>query len=235
MIDVYRKIFTLFDASEIRQFWLLTVIMVLVAVAEVVGMSSIFLLLNVLAEPKTIENSVALSYVYRTFGFSSLFHFQVALSVVVMCVVMGGLGIKALGSYTATLFSTMRGYSISSRLLGAYLSQPYSWFLERNSAEIGKTVLSEVDGVVNRVISPALRLVSNALQVIAVLGFLVFVDPLVTLFCGAFLGVRLRIDLSKIARASAPLRRGHDERFRTALSRGAGSDRRDQGRQDPWP
>ena len=36
----------------------------------------------------------------------------------------------------------MREYSIE-RLI-SYLRQPYSWFLNRHSAELGKTILSEV-------------------------------------------------------------------------------------------
>jgi ABC-type multidrug transport system fused ATPase/permease subunit len=86
-------------------------------------------------------------------------------------------------------FSTMRGYSVSTRLLSAYLSQPYPWFLERNSAELGKNVLNEVDGLVARVILPCLRLVSSSILVLAILGFLMLVDPLVTLLSGGVLGL----------------------------------------------
>ena len=50
-------------------------------------------------------------------------------------------------------------------------------------------MLTEVDGLVSRVILPCLRLVSNSLLVLAVLGFLLLVDPLVTLFSGGVLGL----------------------------------------------
>jgi hypothetical protein len=38
----------------------------------------------------------------------------------------------------------MRQYSIGKRLVEGYLNQPYSWFLSRHSADLGKTILSEV-------------------------------------------------------------------------------------------
>ena len=38
----------------------------------------------------------------------------------------------------------MREYSIGKRLVEGYLHQPYSWFLSRHSADLGKTILSEV-------------------------------------------------------------------------------------------
>ena len=43
----------------------------------------------------------------------------------------------------------MRHFSISKRLLEGYLHQPYSWFLSRHSADLGKNILSEVGIVVS--------------------------------------------------------------------------------------
>jgi ATP-binding cassette, subfamily B, bacterial PglK len=189
LIGTYRKLFLLFDRTERRQFWLLTGVMVLVAAAEIAVISAVLMLLNVLAEPGSIQTNGTLSAIYDRFGFESAFSFQVALAAFALFVVMVGLVIKASGTYATIRFSTMRGYTISSRLLAAYLSQPYPWFLERNSAELEKNVLNEVDGLIARVVLPCLRLVSNSLLVLAILGFLLLVDPLVTLLCGGVLGV----------------------------------------------
>lgn len=189
MINTYRKLFALFDASELRQFWLLTGVMLLVATAEIAGISAVLMLLNVLSSPDKIHTSRVLSFLYAEFSFASDFSFQVALAIAVMAVVMVGLAVKAAGTYATIRFSAMRGYTISTRLLSAYLSQPYPWFLERNSAELGKNVLNEVDGLIARVVLPCLRLVSNSLLVVAILAFLTMVDPLVTLFSGGVLGL----------------------------------------------
>ncbi|MDF3605842.1 hypothetical protein PE067_06580 [Paracoccus sp. DMF-8] len=161
----------MFDPHERRQFWLLTVLMILVALVEVVGISSVLMLLNVLAEPASIRDSAILSTLQDRLDLGSTFNFQIFLAISVIVVVVIGLLVKALGSYALTRFSAMRGYTLSSRLLEAYLSQPYSWFLGRNSAEIGKNVLNEADGLVSRVITPALRLVASIFMVIAILGF----------------------------------------------------------------
>ena len=189
MIGIYRKLFSLFDRTERRRFWILTGVMILVAGAEIAGISAVLMLLNVLAKPETIQSNRILSELSRLSGLDTAFSFQVGLAVLVLGVVMAGLAIKALGTYATIRFSTMRGYMISSRLLEAYLSQPYPWFLQRNSAELEKNVLIEVDGLVNRVILPCLRLLSNSLLVLAILGFLLMVDPLVTLLSGGALSL----------------------------------------------
>ncbi len=205
MIATYRKLFTLFDAVERRRFWILTGVMILVAAAEIMGMSAVLMLLNVLSAPQMVQSHPILSRIYEALGFETTFAFQVALASVVMVVVMGGLAVKAFGIYATTRFSMMRGYTVSTRLLSAYLSQPYTWFLDRNSAELGKNVLIEVDGLVARVFQPCLRLIANALLVSAILIFLLLVDPLVTLFSGGVLGLgyaliylRFRVRLQKL-------------------------------------
>ncbi len=189
LIQTYQKLFTLFDRTERRQFWMLTGLMLLVTAAEIAGISVVLLLLNVIAVPAMIQENWALSFAYDILGFKSAFSFQIALAATVLCVVALGLAVKASGTYVMTRFSTMRGYSISSRLLGAYLRQPYPWFLQRNSAELEKNLLVEVDGLVSRIITPSLRMVSNAMMVVGILAFLLIVDPLVTLLCGGGLGL----------------------------------------------
>jgi ABC-type multidrug transport system fused ATPase/permease subunit len=120
----------------------------------------------------------------------------------------------------ALRFATMRAYSISSRLLSTYLHQPYSWFLERNSSEVGKNVLNEADNLVGRVITPALKLVANLFLVIAIAAFLIIVDPVVTLMSAGMLSVsyaliylRLR---ERLRRAGGEMMDSFGERFRIA-------------------
>ena len=72
MIEVYRKIL---DTGERRQFWLLTALMVLVALVEVVGLSALLVLLNVLADPASIAQSRALTGFQDALGYDSLFAF----------------------------------------------------------------------------------------------------------------------------------------------------------------
>jgi ATP-binding cassette, subfamily B, bacterial PglK len=47
--------------------------------------------------------------------------------------------------YAKTRFVTMRNHHLSKKLLSKYLSSPYSFFLKRNSSELTKRVLDEVN------------------------------------------------------------------------------------------
>lgn len=220
MIDVYRKIFSLLEAGERRRFWLLNLMMIAMALVEMVGISSVLALLQVLSEPSAIAESKALSAVYAALGFSSVYAFQVAFALAVTVLVLIGLAVKASGTYALVRFSAWLGYSISSRLLGAYMHQPYGWFLNRNSAEVGKNVLNEVDNLVGHVLTPLFRLSASAMLVGVIVGFLLLVDPVVTsvsfgIIGGTYALIYLYLR-ERLRRTGDEMMRAYSDRFRVS-------------------
>ena len=100
----------------------------------------------------------------------------------------------------------MRNYSIARRLVAGYLSQPYEWFLNRHSAELGKAVLSEVQQVVASALVPMMRLLAQGAVVIAILLLLVAVDPLLALIVGGAMGGAYVAHLRKSAQFASASR-----------------------------
>jgi ABC-type bacteriocin/lantibiotic exporter with double-glycine peptidase domain len=71
----------------------------------------------------------------------------------------------------------MREYSIGKRLVEGYLHQPYSWFLNRHSADLGKTILSEVQQVNRNGMKSLMELIAQGTVIIALTILLVLIDP----------------------------------------------------------
>ena len=92
-------------------------------------------------------------------------------------------------------FISMREYSLGKRLVEGYLHQPYSWFLHRHSAEIGKTVLSESSKVINKGLTPLFSLISQSAVAISIIILLILVDLKLTIIVGLTLGISLLINI----------------------------------------
>ena len=75
----------------------------------------------------------------------------------------------------------MREHSIGKRLMESYLRQPYSWFVNKNSSDIEKTILSEVNYVIHNTIYPFMELFSQLMVILAIFSFLIFVDPVLAI------------------------------------------------------
>jgi ABC-type bacteriocin/lantibiotic exporter with double-glycine peptidase domain len=81
----------------------------------------------------------------------------------------------------------MREYSISKRLIECYLHQPYIWFLNRNSSDIGKVILSEVSQVVNQILIPMMNFITQSIVALAILALLILVNPILAFVAGLIL------------------------------------------------
>ncbi|WP_209426855.1 ABC transporter ATP-binding protein [Pararhodobacter sp. SW119] len=188
MIRFYRMVWEVLDRTERRRFLMLMALAVLAGLLEMVGIAAILPFLQVVSDPEIISRNVYLDWLNTTLAFESTRSFSIFLGVAVLILVLISLTVRALTMYATTRFGVMRAFSISSRLLERYLHQPYIWFLSRHSADIGKTVLTEVGRTVSNCILPALQLVASAITVIFIGALLFAVEPAIALGTALVLG-----------------------------------------------
>jgi len=82
-------------------------------------------------------------------------------------------------------FAYICEYNIGLRLLNTYLNQPYIWFLSKNSSELSKTILSELNQVIHGVLIPLLLVTANTAVSIAIVLVLIIVDTELAIYVGA--------------------------------------------------
>lgn len=78
--------------------------------------------------------------------------------------------------------------SLSFRLFAGYLRQPYSFHLQRNSAQLIRNALNSVNGVTN-VVQQGLILVSEGMVLVGFAALLLWVEPRGALVVGGTLGL----------------------------------------------
>jgi ABC-type multidrug transport system fused ATPase/permease subunit len=220
MLDTIRKFRALLDARERRNAVILFGMILITGVLEAVGVGSLMPFLSVLSNPEVVQENAYLAYAYQALGFTDTHSFLLFLGTGVFLVVVFGLSIKALTQYALARFTHMRNYSLSTRLLRGYLARPYSWFLNRHSADLGKTILSEVQQVITQSLIPTAQFVAQTVIALCLLGMVLVVDPLMALLAAGLLGgayggiyIALRAYLSRIGTDRV---RANQERFQIA-------------------
>jgi ATP-binding cassette, subfamily B, bacterial PglK len=220
MLETYRKLLDLLTPSERRRFYLLLVMILIMGVVQMVSVASILPFLGVLANPGIIETSDKLSAIYHGLGFTSQHAFLMFLGGAVFVVLVVGLLFKTATQYAIYRFATMRGYSVSKRLLQGYLRQPYTWFLNRHSADLGANILTDVSKVIGHALMPAMKLLSHAAVVLFLVALLVAVQPMAALVLACLLGgsyglIYLTVR-RRLARIGAERYAANQGRFQTA-------------------
>ena len=181
MYETYKKLWAILSLRERRQISILLVLMLGLGAFEMAGVASIFPLIAVLSSPEIIETNKYFSRVYQTLNFTSTNSFLIFLTGGVFLVIVLRTFYTAFMSYVLLRYSEMRCQSFSVRLLSSYLRRPYSYFLNRHSADLGKTVLSEVDQVIYGSLVPSLEVISKLIISAFLLSVVVVVEPKVAL------------------------------------------------------
>tara|TARA_Y100000992_G_C21269711_1_gene495970 strand:+ start:586 stop:2379 length:1794 start_codon:yes stop_codon:yes gene_type:complete len=190
-MEIVNKFLYLLSHHERKRAYLLLVMILLMALIDMLGIASIMPFIAVITNPDLIENNHILNFFYEfssKFGVTTNQKFIFLFGIVVFLFLLFSLTFKALTFYVQTRFISMREYSLGKRLVEGYLHQPYSWFLHRHSAEIGKTVLSESSKVINKGLTPLFSLISQSAVAISIIILLILVDLKLTIIVGLTLG-----------------------------------------------
>lgn len=187
-LSTWRKAWSLLDGSERRNAQIILGVIIVSALASAAMVGSVMPFLAVLADPSRIESTPALAWAYEALGFNSVYGFLVGLGLASFAVIALSSLIQIAKTWAVARFAMMRIHSISHRLLASYLAQPYAFFLNRHSGEMGPRVLTESGQVVQQFLRPAAEFIAASLTTIAILGLLLWVEPIVAALAFALLG-----------------------------------------------
>jgi ATP-binding cassette, subfamily B, bacterial PglK len=178
----------LLSVRERRQVYLLMPGIVLMACLEVAGIAAISPFLSLVTNPESIETNGVLRWLYRTFSFESTQSFVVFMGLVALALLVTSNLFALFMNWLLVRFAWFRNHSLSERLLAQYLGRPYTFFLERNTSEMGKNILAEVQQVVNGLLVPGMLTLANIIVVLFILIFLIILNPLRAIIVALALG-----------------------------------------------
>ncbi|MCK8463451.1 ABC transporter ATP-binding protein/permease [Aliiroseovarius sp. S1339] len=188
MTGTLRKLWSLLTPRERRRGTLVLGLALIMAVFEVIGVASVFPFFLALSDPGLVQTNSYLSAAYQWGGFTDHHSFLLALALVTFAFLISGALIRSAGEYAMTRFVQMRRHSLGTRLITRYLRQPYAFFLGRHTGEMAKNILSEVEQVTMFALAPVLRLTTSLVTLMAMLGFLIVMDPIIAFAAMAILG-----------------------------------------------
>jgi ABC-type multidrug transport system fused ATPase/permease subunit len=177
-MQVVKKLIYILTAKEHKKAISLFLLTLMMALLDGIGVVSIMPFIIILLNPQILETNFILKNIYismEVFGLENNLQFTFFLGVCTFIILIISLAFKAFTLYKQHSFTADCEYSLSKRLVEGYLHQPYSWFLNRHSSDLGKTILSDVRIVINRCISPMVIIISQSIVVIALVTVIVIV------------------------------------------------------------
>jgi ABC-type multidrug transport system fused ATPase/permease subunit len=181
------------------------------AVFQVIGATSIFPFLAIAADPDRIRRSHFGLRFLALLPPMSNWELLITTGVIAMVGVLFSNAINLLSEYARTCYAGNFAHWLRVRLLRRMASQPYTYFLQRNSGELLKKIFTDVTNYTNGVLLPLLDTVARALTSVLLLVTLFLVQPVIALSAAIGLGGFYVITFRLLARK----RREVDENLRT--------------------
>ena len=137
MIKQLNYIFNRKDKIEI---FLLFIAAVVGSLLECLGVGVFMPFVNVLMDTSTIQDTWYLNWFYNSFHFNSSESFLTALTVAIITIFVVKNVYMIVEKYFIYHFSYDTQKKISTRLLKAYMSEPYTFFLNKNISELQRSM-----------------------------------------------------------------------------------------------
>ena len=188
MSSTIKKLRGILTRREKIQVGILLIAIVAMAFSQAVGVASVMPFIGLVMDPDLVFKNQWLSWAYETFNFTSINQFTIYTGIAMFCVIMLSNGISAFATWLKLRFAWMNNHRISRRLLEKYLSMPYAFFLNQNSSDLSKNVLSEVYILTNSYILSILNVITRTMMTVFLLAMLIWVDVFVSIIAFLVIG-----------------------------------------------
>jgi ABC-type multidrug transport system fused ATPase/permease subunit len=188
MSNTVTQLLDLLSRSERRELVIMLFALFVGAAVDMVGVASLMPFMAVVANPGHIDTNWFLSLLYSRLGFVSHAQFLFWLGVFVFVMLVLTNAFKAFMNWWTLRFDNRLNAALSSRLLERYMARPYTFFLNRNTAEMNKNVLTDVRTVINGVLSSSMNVISSVLGAVLLLVLLFAVNPQIAITIAGVIG-----------------------------------------------
>ena len=164
------------------------VVTLLIAIAmaffDIIGIASVMPFLTVLATPDVINENFFLQSLFdfsKLIGIRNIDQFLIFLGINSFLIIMFSTIYRSYAHYFINRYIEEIRHRISLSLLNNFLKQNYEFFLNRNSSQLTKEVLSETDQIVGMVYRPSIYMLVYFLVFIGIFIFLVIQNPVIAI------------------------------------------------------
>jgi ATP-binding cassette, subfamily B, bacterial PglK len=186
--DTIKKLLMLFNKQEKRKLIILLGMMILAAIFETIGIGIIVPFVGIVTNPTIIRKNVILASTFKLFNFHSTISFVIFTVVVLLFIfIIKNLYILFF-QYVQNKVILNQQVKLSGKLFEEYLTKPYTFHLQRNTANLLRNVNGEVPRVFQGIIMSGFQLFTELLVTCCILALLFITTPIATITASILLG-----------------------------------------------
>lgn len=203
----------IFSKEQKVKFGLLLIVIIISTFLELLSITAILPFIDVMMTPEAVEKTDYLRWVYHTFRFSNINYFMAFLAGVLIAVYIVKNIFVSIMYQLQYKFTFSNQRKLASKMMGCYMSQPYYFHLSHNSADLIRSINTDVVMMFQGVLS-ILQLIAEVLVCIVLGIYLIIKDKSITIGLAVFLVAFVMLFAKKFKRYLARI--GDEDRAYSA-------------------
>lgn len=167
MFKIIKQLFSLLSDKQVKQFYLLQVLVVVMAFTELLGIASIAPFMALVGDISILEKSNVFAELYQISGLTDPMDFVFYTGLLVLVALTVSTLVSMFTIWKLAHYGTSVGVEIADRLYAYYMQEEWQFHASGSSAQLTKQVSTEAMRITNGIVQPLMQM--NAKVVLAVL------------------------------------------------------------------
>ena len=181
MLKVIKQLFVLLTDKQLKQFYILQVLVVIMAFTELLGIASIAPFMALVGDISILETNGVFAQLYQLSGLNNPMDFLFYTGVIVLVMLTFSTVISMFTTWRLSIFGARIGTEIADRLYSHYMQQSWQFHASGSSAQLTKQVSTEAARISSQIVQPLMIMNSKLVLALFISISIVIYDPVIAI------------------------------------------------------
>ena len=181
MLSVIKEIFSLLSNDQRKRFYILQVLVILMAFTELLGIASIAPFMALVGDISLLEKDGIYSKLYQLSGINDPLNFLFVTGIGVLIALTVSTVVSMFTTWRLSSYGSSVGVQLADRLYSHYMKQDWQFHASGSSAQLTKQVSTESTRISNGIIQPLMQMNAKVVLAIFIAVSILIYNPIVAI------------------------------------------------------
>lgn len=181
MLTVIKQLFALLTDKQLKQFYILQVLVVIMAFTELLGIASIAPFMALVGDISILETNGIFAQLYQMSGLNNPMDFLFYTGVIVLVMLTFSTVVSMFTTWRLSIFGARIGTEIADRLYIYYMQQSWQFHASGSSAQLTKQVSTEAARISSQIVQPLMTMNAKIVLALFISISIVIYDPVIAI------------------------------------------------------
>ncbi len=181
MLKVIKQLFSLLTDNQLKQFYTLQVLVVIMAFTELLGIASIAPFMALVGDISILEKEGLFAELYRISSLNNPMDFLFYTGLIVLVMLTFSTIVSMFTIWKLSIFGARIGTEIADRLYTYYMQQSWQFHASGSSAQLTKQVSTEAMRISSGIVQPLMQMNAKIVLALVISISIIIYDPIVAI------------------------------------------------------